>query len=283
MAAGALAVAAWRWPAAPPIPAPPDAPPAARAAEKVLPAWQARAPLGAPRGDLFAAPAAPPPAAAAAPRAPAEPVAPPLPYRVAGSIVREGVSNLLLARGDEVMPVEVGETLAGGYRVESIDATGITLLYLPLGVRERLPIDAAAAPPRVAQMRWQGPERVKAGMPFTVALHVTSEEPVRAPPLQVSFDAALLEPVAVRPGKLFGAEGFAYRVSADGSIFVGASGSKRSPVSVAVDDELVVFEFKALRPAAATELKLAPPSLQGAVGKPIALGRLGVYRAAIVP
>jgi len=104
-----------------------------------------------------------------------------------------------------------------------------------------------------------------------------------ASPLQVSFDVELLEPVDVRPGKLFGAEGFAYRVNADGSIFVGTSGSKRSAASVAVDDELVVFVFKPLRPSAAAELKLAPPILQGAVGKPLAVGELGVYRAVITP
>jgi hypothetical protein len=121
------------------------------------------------------------------------------------------------------------------------------------------------------------------GTPFTVALRVTSAEALRASPLQVSFDAELLEPVAVRPGRLFGAEGFAYRVSADGSIFVGNSGAKRPAASVAVDDELVVFVFKPLRPAAAAELKLEAPVLQGAVGKPVAAGELGAYRAAITP
>jgi hypothetical protein len=245
-----------------------------------LNAWPARAPLGKPRGDLFASPAPPSPVVAA-PQAPAKPVAPPMPYRVAGSIVREGVARWLLERGGEVFPVAEGETLEGGYRVESIGADEITLLYLPLGVHQRLPFDTAARVSGPVQMRWEGPERVTAGTPFTVALRVTSGEPLRASPLQVNFDAEVLEPIAVRPGTLF-AEGFAYRVGAEGSIFIGASGRGRT-ANVATDAELVVFVFKPIRPAAATELKLASLLLEGAVGKPVAVEPLSAYRTTITP
>jgi len=244
--------------------------------------WEERAPLGEPRGNPFAVPAAPAAPAPAAAAAPAAPTAPPMPYRFAGRVVREGVSQLLLARENDVLPVQEGDTLEGGYRVESIGAEDITLLYLPLGVRQRLSASAGALGFRLAQVRWQGPERVKAGEPFTVVLRVTSEEPLRVSPLEVSFDAELLEPVSVRAGKLF-VEGFAYRTGSDGTIVVGPSGRPRDAGQVAADAELVVFVFKPLRAAAAAELKLTSLALQGATGKPIPAEPPGAYRAAITP
>ena len=205
-----------------------------------------------------------------------------MPYRVAGRVVRDGASQLLLAKENDVLPVQVGDTLEGGYRVESIGADDVTLLYLPLGVRQRLSASGGALGTRPAQLRWQGPERVKAGEPFTVVLRVTSEEPLRVSPLEVSFDAELLEPVSVRAGKLF-VEGFAYRTGSDGTIAVGPSGRSRDVGHVAADAELVVFVFKPLRAAPAAELKLTSLVLQGAAGKPIAAEQPGAYRASITP
>ena len=67
--------------------------------------------LGKVRGELFRAPAPPPPPkAAAAPAAPA-PVAPPLPYRFAGKVVRGGEEEVLLSKGDLVFPVKAGDTV----------------------------------------------------------------------------------------------------------------------------------------------------------------------------
>jgi len=282
--AGAAAVAALWLPATPTVSTSHDAPQAAQAAGKDSLVWQERAPLGEPRGNPFAAPAAPAPAApaAAALSVPAAPTPPPMPYRFAGRVVREGKSQLLLARENDVLPVQEGDMLEGAYRVESIGAEDITLLYLPLGVRQRLSASAGALGSRLAQVRWQGPERVKAGEPFTVVLRVTSEEPLRVSPLEVSFDAELLEPVSVRAGKLF-VEGFAYRTGSDGTIVVGPSGRPRDAGQVAADAELVVFVFKPLRAAAAAELKLTSLVLQGATGKPIPAEPPGAYRAAITP
>jgi len=282
--AGAAAVAALWLPATPTVSTSHDAPQAGQAAGKDSLVWQERAPLGEPRGNPFAAPAATAPAApaAAALSVPAAPTPPPMPYRFAGRVVREGKSQLLLARENDVLPVQEGDMLEGGYRVESIGAEDITLLYLPLGVRQRLSASAGALGFRLAQVRWQGPERVKAGEPFTVVLRVTSEEPLRVSPLEVSFDAELLEPVSVRAGKLF-VEGFAYRTGSDGTIVVGPSGRPRDAGQVAADAELVVFVFKPLRAAAAAELKLTSLVLQGATGKPIPAEPPGAYRAAITP
>jgi hypothetical protein len=255
-------------------------------------ALPARAPLGRPRGEIFSAPPAPrPPAPVVQPAAPA-PSAPPMPYRVAGTVTHDGVSKVVLAKGDAILPVEKGDTLEGGYRVEAIGADEITLVYTPLGVRERLTLaaspgrdipagtTAAAGGSRTAQLRWEGPERVQAGNAFNVTLKVTSDEPLRASPLQVSFDAQLLEAVAVRPGKFFGADAsFSYRVNPSGSIFIGASGSG----AVAADAELIILTFKPIRPAAAAEVKISSLQLQGAVGKPIAVEPVSAYRTSITP
>ena len=51
----------------------------------------------------------------------------------------------------------------------------------------------------------------------------------------------------------------------------------------AADAELVVFVFKAIRPAAATELKLASLVLEGTAGKPLELEPPGAYKASVDP
>jgi Cohesin domain len=253
-----------------------------------LGAWPQREPLGEPRGDPFAVPArarAPRPAAKppAQPAAPVAPVAPPMPYRVAGSLVTEGVRQVLLAKGDAVFPIEPGELLEGNYRVDSINDEAVSLVYLPLDVRESLPLLAGIAAPRTARVRWDGPERVQIGAPFKVILRVTADEPLHATPLELSFDAEVLEPVSVQPGKAFDAAGFAHRISTDGSIVVGSSRRGAEPVNAVADAELVVFVFKAIRAAEATELRLASLVLEGAVGKPLPLEPPGAYRAMVAP
>jgi hypothetical protein len=313
IAAGAAAVAAQWLPTAPMYSSSTssDTPaPAAQsraegtAPERGLASLPARRPIGELRGELFAVPPSPTPRArVAAPEPPPKPVAPAMPYRVAGTVVHDGVSKVVLMKGDAVVTVEAGEMLEGGYRVESIDRNEIVMLYVPLGLRERLPVistigvdvepetplarapsplaqaASAGTSARPAQLRWEGPERVQAGNTFTVALKITSDEPLRSSPLQVSFDAKLLEPVAVRPGKFFGDGSFAYRVNAQGSIFVGASG----PGNVAADAELLVLTFKPIRPAASTEVKISSLVLHGQVGKPIAIEPMSAYRTSIIP
>jgi hypothetical protein len=235
-----------------------------------------REPLGKGRGEVFAARSWAPPlrpaAKAPAPVASAAPAPPPMPYRVAGQVVQGDAAQVVLAKGDAVLIVREGESLDGGYRVESIGPQSVTLVYLPLGVRESLPVASTlsvAAQSRPAQVRWEGPERVRKGDTFEVALKVTSEQSLDALPLQLAFDARLLELVAVRSGGFFGAKGkFSYRVSPEGYVSVGASG----PGRVASDAELVVFTFRPIRPAIAAELKLSSLVLQGSA-----------YRTAIMP
>jgi hypothetical protein len=258
-------------------------------------------PQGAPFGSL-----APPaqPAVRHMQAAPVAPTPPPMPYRVAGQVVHEGAAHVVLSAGDRVLTVRAGEKLDDGYVVESISADGVTLLYEPLGVRQKLPftsalgldaplaktalgpaeIPTALAPqaaaggePKPARLRWDGPERVRAGDTFDVALRVTSERPVRASPLSLSFDAKLLEPVNVRPGDFFSSGSFNYRINPAGSIFVGAL----SPGAAAKDAEFLVVTFRPIRAGATAELRLSSFALHGIAGGTIAHDRPADFRAAI--
>jgi hypothetical protein len=253
-----------------------------------LAALPSRDAIGKPRGELFGfrswAPSRPATRAAqvAAPAA----APPPMPYRIAGQVVHDGTARVVLARDDRVLTVREGEMLDDDYRVESIRADGVTLVYVPLGVREQLPVTAAmtldtpqvaAAESRPAQLRWEGPERVQAGSNFNVALKLTSDQPVRASPLQLSYDAKLLEAVAVRPGGFFSDGRFTYRVNPGGSIFVGASGTG----GAAADAEFLIVTFRPIRSGAA-ELKLSSVVLQGAAGRAIAHEPPAAFRTAII-
>src|SRR5262245_23277011 len=224
-----------------------------------------RTPLGEPRAELFATRSWEPPPPKASPNAgpPPKPVAPPVPYRFAGQLVQGGRPEVLLAKGDAVIPVVKGDTLDGVYRIESIGETEITMLYLPLKQVQKIPVAGvlevpgdsspaqpgvanaspagamtqpvaasqqspapavrapSATPGRPARVLWDGPLQVRIGAPFSVALRVTSEQPVRASPMQLKFDPSVLETVAVKPGRFFGRseKNFIYRVNPDGSIF----------------------------------------------------------------
>jgi hypothetical protein len=262
------------------------------------------------RGELFGAPpAAPAPAQAAAELKPA-PVAPPMPYRFAGRVMRGGQQELLLSKGDLVFPIRLGDTLDGAYRVESIEADRIELTYLPLGTKERIavssvldverpraplasvpapvasvPAPVASAPPeapasdgRRAQLRFEGPREVQAGANFSVALRVSTKESLRAAPMQLRFEPEVLEPVNVRPGKFFGEGSFSYRVNPGGSIFVGAT-SKGAPPGA--DAELVVLTFRPIKRGATAQLSMSALNLQGIAGRAIAHEQVTAFRAAI--
>lgn len=251
--------------------------------------------IGTPRGRLFDVESPPRrPAPVVAVEAPA-PAAPPVPYRVAGQVIRDGVAQVLLARGEALFTASEGDTLENQYRIESIRADKITLVYLPLDERQELSVVSAlaATPPPApaqqavrgtalsserAQLRWQGPERVRAGDRFEVTLKVTSAEALRAAPLQLTYDASVLEAVHVRAGRFFAEGSFSYRINPSGSIFVGASGKG----AIASDAELFVVSFKPIKPAAAAELRLSALMLQGAAGKPIVHEQPAAFRTTIV-
>jgi hypothetical protein len=219
-----------------------------------------------------------------------------MPYRVAGRVVHDGIAHVVLAKGDRVLTVREGDTLDDGYRVDAIAPKAVTLVYLPLNVPQELPVTVALddAPParvaaapgqvtkpavdgRLAQLRLEGPARIRAGDPFTVALKVTSDQAVRSAPVQLSFDAALLEPVDVRRGGFFADGMFSFRINPSGSIFIGAAGKGAVPA----DAEFFVVTFKPVR-AGASELKLSSVLLQGAAGRAIAHDQPAALRTSIV-
>src|SRR5687767_7000876 len=135
-----------------------------------LAALPQREAIGKPAAPLFPAQSwnTPPQAAAAA--APAAPVAPPMPYRVAGTVMQDGAAQIVLARGDSVLTVREGDMLDGAYRVDAVSAERVTLTYVPLGLREDLPVSTALAQapaprPAVAgagaqaRLAWDGPKQ----------------------------------------------------------------------------------------------------------------------------
>jgi len=100
--------------------------------------------LGEPLANLFATPRRAPAALAArpAPAPPAAPVAPALPFRYLGRYVGGGRSAVYLARGDEPYLAAPGAALGAEYRVEAVSPAAVTLIYVPLGTRQRLPLPA---------------------------------------------------------------------------------------------------------------------------------------------
>ncbi len=287
--------------------------PAAKTSDR-LAALPSRDAIGRGAGDPFFARswAPPPPKKTAAPpvvvapEPPPAPSPPPMPYRVAGRVLQQGVPHIVLAKGDRVVTVREGDVLDDGYRVESIGAGGVTLVYTPLNVPQQLPIAAglelnaplvpratagpvperASAPAErlvtaeqgAAKLRWEGPKSIRAGDAFTVALKVTSAEAVRSAPLQLSFDAELLEAVDVRRGVFFADGSFSYRINPSGSIFIGASGKGAIPA----DAEFFVVTFKPVRAGATAELKLSSLLLQGHAGRAIAHDQPAAFRTSIL-
>lgn len=294
-----------------------------------------RSPLGESRTGLFSSHSWQPPApksAAVIAASPVAPSVPAMPYRFAGTLVQDGKLQVLLAKGDAIISVQEGETIDGGYRVESIGEDQITLIYLPLGNKAVIPFfsllwpagavaqaqtvpaqlasrmnpaaatsgpaggAASGAPAQTtvvvtadpdrenapAQLLWQGPQQVRVGTQFSVALRLTSSQPVRAAPMQIRVNPALLETVAVKPGRFFseGDRNFSYRVSPDGLIFVGATNRNPAP---ATDAEFVVLTFKPLKTAPAAELSIASLNLQGSAGRAIAFDPLVAFKTAITP
>ena len=256
--------------------------------------------LGKARGELFGAPPSPPPpkpVVAAPPPAPVVAVAPPLPYRFAGRVRKSAQEEFLVSKGDLIIPVRPGDVLDGTYRVVAAKADGIELVYLPLGTSERIAVSSAldvdpprpaiaapALPPvagydgKPAQLRWDGPKQVRAGAAFDVALRVSTAQPLRAAPLQLRYAPAVLEAVAVKPGAFVGEGSFAFRVSPDGAIFVGASAAAPAP---GADAELVVVTFRPLKAGTTAEVSMSALSLQGAAGRSIAHEQPASFRTAI--
>ena len=251
--------------------------------------------LGEPRGEVFPGrPRGAQPAIATSPVQTAERMPRSvLPYRYAGKLLYEGKQLIVLAKGNALFFAKEGETLEGGYRVESISGERITFLYLPLGVRDTLTMDAALsmtpasaaatdaatlpAGPQRARLRWEGPKTVQAGRPFEVALRVNSSQPVYSSPLQLTYDAQALKPLEVRAGAHFAAGEFTSRISLNGSILIGGSGSS----GAAGDAEFFVITFMPTRSGGTAALDVTAGSLRSEAGAPIEYDPPPGFRAPI--
>jgi len=114
---------------------------------RALAALEKRVALPTAAEALFAAhswyvappPPPPPPPETAKSHAPAQPVAPPLPYDYMGSYLPDGAPAVFfLTRGDRVYDVHVGDTLDNTYSVDRFANGQLTLTYKPLNVQQQL-------------------------------------------------------------------------------------------------------------------------------------------------
>jgi hypothetical protein len=87
------------------------------------------------------APPPPPPKAAFAAR-PARPAAPPLPFVVIGRF-NDGVANAAIVQsGPAVHVMRPGDVIERDYRVEAVNEKEVTLMYLPLQIKQTLDLGA---------------------------------------------------------------------------------------------------------------------------------------------
>jgi hypothetical protein len=115
----------------------------------------------APAGDPFQARswAPPPDPEATRPRPPPRPQAPPLPFTYMGKMMDGNTIVVFLANEDRNYVARVGETLDGTYRVERIADNELVVTYLPLKIKQTLPLGgdtgtaSASAPAPRAQGR----------------------------------------------------------------------------------------------------------------------------------
>jgi hypothetical protein len=96
--------------------------------------WQPAAPPPMPAPPAVA----PPPAADAKAGPPAPPAPPPLPFRYLGRYSAAGVPLVFLIQNEHVLLARAGETIDGGWHVDSIAVPAIQFTYLPLQMKQSL-------------------------------------------------------------------------------------------------------------------------------------------------
>jgi hypothetical protein len=74
----------------------------------------------------------------AAPPPPPPPQAPPLPFKFLGRYQDADQAVVFLQYNDQNFLARVGDTLQGQYKVESLSATSLNLIYLPLNLPQSL-------------------------------------------------------------------------------------------------------------------------------------------------
>jgi hypothetical protein len=71
------------------------------------------------------------------------PTAPPLPFTYIGRYGDTASRTVVLAKGDRVYTVAVGEVIENTYRVEKFTLGTVNLTYLPLNIEQHLPTGEA--------------------------------------------------------------------------------------------------------------------------------------------
>jgi hypothetical protein len=85
----------------------------------------------------------PPPAPLPPPPPPPAPTAPPLPYSYVGQYTPQGDATVyFLANADRVIDAHLGDQIDGIYTFESADANQLIFNYMPLNIRQSLPVGA---------------------------------------------------------------------------------------------------------------------------------------------
>ena len=177
------------------VSSPQGAAPGERAGRLALPD---RIALGEPRAELFGPHSWQPPAPRAAATAPRVPTAPPMPYQFAGKLLQDGRLQVFLSKGDAVVAIQEGDTLDGGYRVESIGETQVTLIYLPLKQKQSIVVSSWLPPAAAgtstgapassrATLSWRAPDTIKVGEDVKVELLVKTDGALRSLPLPLHF------------------------------------------------------------------------------------------------
>ena len=99
-----------------------------------------------PTAELFAAkswyvaPPPPPPTPPPPPPAPVMPSAPPLPFAFMGRMVEAERLTVFLVKGERVYLASEGDVIDDIYKLEKIEPTQLTLLYLPLNAVQTLAV-----------------------------------------------------------------------------------------------------------------------------------------------
>ncbi len=87
----------------------------------------------------FIAPPVPKVVAPPPPPPPPAPTAPPVPFTYMGKYIEDGVTQVILTRGNRVISGVPGDVIETNYRIERIDANAIVLTYLPLHTTQSVP------------------------------------------------------------------------------------------------------------------------------------------------
>lgn len=74
------------------------------------------------------------------PTPPPPPAPPPLPFKYFGKLEEAGQLTVFVTKQDRNYALKAGDSIDGAYRVERVDAKGVTFTYLPLNMQQTLAI-----------------------------------------------------------------------------------------------------------------------------------------------